>query len=322
MLPCDSKTTSSDTASAEEVTCKKESLLSILPIEWIRSYFSFLPKEKPACEKTPSSIPAPLSRLVRVLNSIEHAYRKNHIPLTLTLPGNVYFECIQEFLSSVASYSGKTFSNPDLEKLIRTSLTSKEKYCSSTYTPILYFLALRIAKGESESFIHEKLRYDNWIITVEPMKETFEAAVDLLVRVGALRSLICSDDEPLLVQHLSEFHRSWERFGTQLVKERKENYHCFCPGLSLSIHLEYLDDYYYLEERLRKIKDYIDNFPDDGSLVERYIDTIPLKEIAPGTMRCYLTAQKALELSNSYLTHVVEHFYREVKICNTTPPVL
>ena len=300
MLPCDTGKDIPEIKTVHRPTSTGNHSFLIAPFNriWTRLFAGSTSETLPL--PIPSNIPAALPRLARVLKSTELALKKNYIPLTFTSPANVYFECIQEFLSSLTHYSDNTFSNPELEDLIKRSFTSKKEYCSSTCSPFLYFFAVRIARGDRELFIYEKLRYDNWIITIKPMKETFEAAVDLMVRLDVVRSLILADDEPLLLQHLPEFHRSWEVFGSQLIKERTENYCSFCPS----------------------IKAYMDTFPEDLALIERCIEKIPLEQSNATTIKCYLAAQKTLELSTNYLDHFGSLFFREVKICNTQPPVL
>jgi len=267
--------------------------------------------------KPPSNIPSRLVKLTKVLHSIEIAMKKNQIPLTMTMPANVYYECVQSFLSSLAEYSEFTFDNQAISQLINSSYTVEERYANSPSTAFLYFLALRIAKGDSEEFIYENLRYDYWMITVSPLKKTFEAAVDLIVRIDALRTLIIEDDEPLLLEHLKEFHRSWETFAEQLVMERKENNICFCPCISIRVYLEHLPEYYRLEERLKKIVEFVDEFPDDGRLVSRFIEQIPIQgEVDPGVMKCHTAAQKTLDITQNHLDSF-GGFFRTIKICNT-----
>lgn len=261
-------------------------------------------------------LPPALVKCAQIVKTIEAGYVKCGLPLSLSAPGNIYYESIQNLLNELFAYSNHEIENAEVNKLIMESYTYHEKYFGMPYSAFVYFLALRISRGRSDEFRYEKTRIDDWMITVSPLKETWEAAVDLTVRKEVICTAIRDDDEELLLQHLDAFKNAWTAFTAQLVKERYHNYHCYCPSISLKLYLETLPNYYKLEQRLEWLKQYEDNFPEDYQNVIRYIEQVSInKETDQTTIKSHLYAQKTLEYCSNHLDLICGSWFREIKLC-------
>lgn len=274
-------------------------------------------------EENIPELPPALVKCARIVKVVETGYQKCQLPLSLTTPANVYFECMQDLFNETAKYAPPDIDHTEVIKLIKESYTKDSQYFDMPYPAFIYFLALRIARGRSDEFQTDTMRIDDWIITVGPLKETWNAAVDLTVRKDVICTAMRQDDEALLKEHLPKFQEAWKTFIDQLVKERRENYHCYCPSISLNLYLERLPEYWKLKKRMEWLSRYKDEFPDDHLKVLRYIEHIHIEEETnEETIRCYLYAKKTLEYCSNYLDLMCSIWFREIKLCKDAPSEL
>ena len=326
MLPCDLETHKSNAITSEHVSSSNFTPSLHYMIKKAKDFGEKIIGSTPNLvmeEPSEPLLPDGLVKFAHIVRAVEIAHRKYMIPPSLTTPGNLYFETIQKLFHELAEYSEEKPDNTSVNMLIKKSYTHDESYFKMPFSALIYFFALRIARGKSELFIYDKTRFDDWMITVSPLKATWDAAVDLIVRKEVICTAIRENDEPLLKEHLPHFLKAWSTFTTQLVQERRENYCCFCPSISLRLYLEKLPTYYKLKNRMDWISQFHLKFPDDYNSVIHYIEEIPIDEATnPETIKCYLYAKKTLEYSCNYLDYFVANWFREVKICKEPIPVL
>lgn len=316
MSPCDSATAATS-SSTQNVGQDKISTIDKL-IDKVRSLRSKIAESNVSSEPKEAvpTLPSRLVKCARIVRTIEAGYVKCGLPLSLSAPGNIYYASIQNLFDELSAYANHEIENAEVTKLIMESYTCNEEYFCMPYSAFVYFLALRISRGRSDEFHFEKMRIDDWMISVGPLKRTWEAAVDLTVRKEVICTAIREDDEELLQQHLEAFQKAWLAFTEQLVQERHHNYHCYCPSISLKLYLETLPDYYKLAQRLEWLKRYEEKFPDDYQGIIHYIEQVPInKEMDQTSIKSYLYAQKTLKYCSNHLDLICGTWFREIKLC-------
>lgn len=234
-------------------------------------------------------------------------------------PGNGYFETIQLLLEQIDILSikfglKKEFDRTQYFTCVERMFPEMPRLTRCNYPAILYFIALRI-KDQKKSPDEIRKQLDFWMVSLEPSKNLYTAALILLSHCHNMFNLLRYASEEEFCLCYQEFEKSWKCLYRQFEQEQKEYSFNWCPDICINVIMRDLSKSRKYPPKLTAALRLVKHFDEHSNTILKAIEKYPLRcSDTYINNRAYNIALQVIKLSSTTLDTMSGVFIHEVKI--------